>query len=83
MLFKPSTAVRLNPDSFYGTPLPPEEPQAKNPPEGALIDFYLKSAPGAAVTLDVLDAKGEVVRSYSSRRKRPHRAARSPSRITG
>ncbi|MEO8373143.1 MAG: hypothetical protein ABI806_28415, partial [Candidatus Solibacter sp.] len=66
MLFKPATAVRLNPDSFYGTPLPPEEPQAKNPPEDAVIDFYLKSAPAAAVTLDVLNAKGEVVRSYSS-----------------
>jgi hypothetical protein len=66
ILFKPAAAVRLNPDSFFGTPLPPEEPQAKNPPEGAVIDFYLKSAPAAAVTLDVLDAKGDVVRSYSS-----------------
>jgi len=66
ILFKPATAVRLNPDSFYGTPLPPEEPRAKNPPDGAVIDFYLKSAPSAAVTIDVLDGKGAVVRSYSS-----------------
>ena len=66
VLFKPATAVRFNPDSFFGTPLPPEEPQAKNPPDGAVIDFYLKSAPGGEVRLDVLDAKGEVVRSFST-----------------
>ena len=71
VLFKPTTAVRLNPDSFYGTPLPPEEPQAKDPPSGAVIDFYLKSAPAEAVKLEVLDAKGEVVRSYSSTPQAP------------
>jgi hypothetical protein len=26
------------------TPLPPDEPAAPNPPEGAIIDYYLKSA---------------------------------------
>jgi hypothetical protein len=25
------------------TPLPPDEPAAPNPPEGAIIDYYLKS----------------------------------------
>jgi photosystem II stability/assembly factor-like uncharacterized protein len=64
VLFKPADAVRLNPDSFFGTPFPPEEPQAKNPPEGAVIDYYLKSA--GEVTLEILDSKGALVKKYSS-----------------
>jgi hypothetical protein len=64
LLFKPATAVRLNPEGFFGTPFPPEEPQAKNPPDGALVDYFLKS--DAEVTLEILDAKGAVVRKFSS-----------------
>jgi hypothetical protein len=64
LLFKPANAIRLNPDGFFGTPFPPEEPQAKNPPDGAVIDYYLKSA--GEVTLEILDAKGVMVRKYSS-----------------
>ena len=30
----------LNPD----TPLPPEEPTGENPPDGAIVDFYLRDA---------------------------------------
>src|SRR5258707_12472653 len=64
VLFKPANAVRLNPEGFFGTPFPPEEPQAKNPPDGAIIDYYLKG-PGE-VTLEILDSKGGPVRKYSS-----------------
>ncbi|MBS1859036.1 MAG: hypothetical protein JST11_26925, partial [Acidobacteria bacterium] len=63
-LFKPADAIRLNPETFFGTPFPPEEPQAKNPPDGAIIDYWLK-APGE-VTLEILDARGAPVRQYSS-----------------
>ena len=77
VLFKPADAVRLNPDAFFGTPFPPEEPQAKNPPEGALIDFYLK-APGD-VALEILDAKGALVKKYSSSDRAA--AARGPQAI--
>jgi photosystem II stability/assembly factor-like uncharacterized protein len=65
-LFRPATAVRLNPEEFNGTPLPPEEPQAKNPPDGATLDYYLKAAPTGEVKLEILDAKGAIVRGYSS-----------------
>ena len=40
----------------------------RNPPAGAVIDYWLASTPKDPVTLDVLDAKGVVVRSFSSRR---------------
>jgi photosystem II stability/assembly factor-like uncharacterized protein len=65
-LYKPATAIRMNPEAFFGTPFPPEEPKAKNPPEGAMIDFFLRSAPAGEVTLEILDGKNQVVRRYSS-----------------
>ncbi len=40
-LFAPAVAVRIDNDSFLGSPFPPEEPLAKNPPNGAVIDYYL------------------------------------------
>ena len=64
-LFSPATAVRVDNDRFLGTPLPPEEPAAENPPNGAIIDYYLKSGAGH-LKLEIVDAKGKVVRSFSS-----------------
>jgi hypothetical protein len=37
-----------------------------NPPDGAYIDYTLKAAPKAALTLEIVDAGGAVVRRYSS-----------------
>jgi photosystem II stability/assembly factor-like uncharacterized protein len=64
-LYSPAAAVRVDNDLFQGTPLPPEEPSAKNPPDGAIIDYYLRS-PVGHVQLQVLDAQGHTVRSFSS-----------------
>lgn len=47
--------------------MPPEEPAGENPPPGAIFYYYLKSSAQAEVKLEVLDAKGQVVRSYSSK----------------
>ena len=33
-LFHPATSTRIDNDTFVGTPLPPEEPTAENPPSG-------------------------------------------------
>jgi hypothetical protein len=38
----------------------------ENPPNGAIIDFYLGSAPLGEVKLDILSGDGEVVRSFST-----------------
>ncbi|MGH9490818.1 MAG: WD40/YVTN/BNR-like repeat-containing protein [Terriglobales bacterium] len=65
-LFPPATAYRVRPGSQEGTPLPPETPQAKNPPYGAVIDYYLPAAAQGPVTLEFLDARGQLVRRYSS-----------------
>jgi hypothetical protein len=65
-LYQPATAIRMNPESFTGTPFPPEEPQAKNPPEGAILDYFLKSAPQGEVVLEILDNQNQPIRRYSS-----------------
>jgi photosystem II stability/assembly factor-like uncharacterized protein len=65
-LFKPTTAWRVRWNTNTDTPLPPDEPNLPNPPEGAIVDYYLKSAASGPVTLDVLTADGKLVRRYSS-----------------
>jgi len=64
-LFTPPQATRVRWNMFADTPLPPEEPTGQNPPEGAVLDYYLAAAAGE-VTLEVRDAPGTVVRRYSS-----------------
>ena len=67
-LYAPPTAVRVDNDGFLGTPLPPEEPQADNPPNGAIVDYYLGQN-ATKVTLQILDAQGHVIRHFSSAEK--------------
>jgi photosystem II stability/assembly factor-like uncharacterized protein len=63
--YRPATAIRVDNDVFLGSPLPPEEPTAKNPPNGAVIDYYLKAAANH-VKLEILDDKQNLVHSFSS-----------------
>lgn len=65
-LFKPSTAIRVRWDNNTDTPLPPDEPAGQNPPDGAIIDYYLKDKANGEVTLEIFDIKGNIVRHYSS-----------------
>jgi len=66
LLLKPQIALRvrgnLNPD----TPLPPDEPAGENPPDGAMIDYFLPQDADNPVTLEIKDSKGVTVRRYSS-----------------
>jgi photosystem II stability/assembly factor-like uncharacterized protein len=71
VLFRPETAYRVRPSAFEGTPMPVDTAQAENPPEGAVIDYYLKSAPSGVITLEVWDSAGKLVRRYSSSDKPP------------
>ena len=64
-LYPPATAIRIDNDSFSGTPLPPEEPTAKNPPNGGVIDYVLSSS-AKAVSLEMFDAQQMLVRRFSS-----------------
>jgi hypothetical protein len=48
------------------TPWPPEEPAGQNPPDGAVFDYYLKSASSGPATLEVLDSAGKLGRFAST-----------------
>ena len=65
-LFAPAPAVRMQWDTYTDTPLNPDVPAAVNPPDGAAIDYYLKSAPPEDIKLEVFDAAGKLIRFYSS-----------------
>ena len=70
-LFKPSTAVRVRFATNDPTPWPPELPAGENPPPGGIIDYFLADNASGAVTLEILDNTGRIVRSYSSDEKAP------------
>jgi photosystem II stability/assembly factor-like uncharacterized protein len=65
-LFKPQTAIRVRWNMNPDTPLPPDFPAGENPPDGAVIDYYLQSAASGPVTLEIKDSAGKTVRKYSS-----------------
>ena len=65
-LFAPATATRVRRSLWTDTPLPPEEPAGQNPPDGAVLDYTLRSRSSGAVTLEILDASGRLVRRFSS-----------------
>ena len=54
--------------SFLGSPFPPEEPLAKNPPNGAVIDYYLP-AKAAEVKLEISDSAGKTGAAVCERRQ--------------
>ena len=66
LLFKPSAAYRVMRDTNTDTPIPPDEPTAKNPPDGAIVDYFLAQPAEGPVTLEILDAQSKVVRRYAS-----------------
>ncbi|HVA71691.1 MAG TPA: hypothetical protein VNF02_01165 [Candidatus Limnocylindrales bacterium] len=65
-LFKPETAYRFGGGHFR---IPPGFAAGENPPSGAVIDYSLSTAPKDPITLEILDAKGKVIRKYSSKKK--------------
>jgi hypothetical protein len=69
----PEEDVHLyTPDPALREHMPEEAPKSvlvgENPPAGAVIDFWLKSAPKGDTTIEILDESGNVIRRYSSAR---------------
>src|SRR5256714_5102964 len=65
-LYQPETALRLH----YPEEFDKRQPVGDNPPPGAIIDYYFKTAPKDEVSLDILDASGKVVGHLSSKEKK-------------
>ena len=64
-LFKPAPAYRIQRDTNTDTPLPPDEPMAENPPDGAILDYSLPAA-ATKVTIEVFDSHDKLVRRFAS-----------------
>ena len=67
VLLKPQKAIRVRWNMNNDTPLPPEEPAGENPPDGAMIDYYLNNNSSSPVKLEILNTKGEIIRTFTSK----------------
>ncbi|MGE0589385.1 MAG: glycoside hydrolase [Cyclobacteriaceae bacterium] len=67
-LVKPPLTIRVRDNMFLDTPILPEEPTGKNPPDGAILDYTL-AQPASEVVLQIVGADGQVIRTYSSKDK--------------
>ncbi len=65
LLFKPQLATRVRWNLNTDTPLPQEEPAGQNPPDGALIDYYLPEKV-KNIALEILNSADSIIRRYSS-----------------
>ena len=66
ILFKPQIARRVRWNTNSDTPIPPDEPAGENPPDGAVINYYLDKNADSPIILEIKDAKGNLVRRFSS-----------------
>lgn len=65
-LYRPEPAYRVRWDTNTDTPLRPATPAGQNPPDGAILDYYLARPASGPVELAIYDADGKLVRQYSS-----------------
>ncbi len=65
-LFKTAEAIRVRRNVNGDTPFPPEIPHADNPPNGAIVYYFLGARPSGDLTLEVRDSGGHIVRRLSS-----------------
>ena len=66
ILYKPQTTYRVRWNMNTDTPLPQEEPAGQNPPDGAIINYYLSEKVND-IRLQVLGPKGNVIREYADK----------------
>ena len=65
-LLSPRSVVRVRWDMSQDTPLPPETPAGNNPPDGAIIYYFLKSAPAGDIKLAIYDAQNHLVNEFTN-----------------
>ena len=70
-LFTPRTATRHRMGHFN----PRRYPVGENPPNGAILYYYLKAEPKEPAKLEFLDAQGKVIRAFTSEEKKTEGAA--------
>jgi photosystem II stability/assembly factor-like uncharacterized protein len=78
-LARPTAAVRQRQSENHETPFPPEISHGTNPPTGAIIDYWLADGPSTPAAIDILDARGAVVRHFASNEPTDTLRALAPS----
>ncbi len=68
-LFTPQNAYRVRWSMYTDTPLPQEEPAGENPPDGAIINYFIKENAKSEVILEIFNTAGQSVRRFSSNDK--------------
>ena len=66
-LFTPGTAMLVRWDNYQDTPYPIETPAGQNPPDGAIVDYFLKATTNDDLTLAIHDEKGGKIADFSSK----------------
>jgi photosystem II stability/assembly factor-like uncharacterized protein len=65
-LYTPQTALRIRNDMNPPTPWPADFPATSNPPDGAIIDYYLGPQTSGVVSLEIADSKGQTIARFNS-----------------
>jgi len=65
-LYAPALATRVRRDKWTDTPLPWDEPAGKNPPDGAIIDYWLPQGVTGPVRLRLLNDASDIIVRWSS-----------------
>ena len=77
-LYRPAAGHKL----YYPDQVDARPPSGQNPPAGMPIDYYLPSVPGGPLTIDIVDAKGGVVRHLTSvKPERPEQPPEWPDQV--
>jgi photosystem II stability/assembly factor-like uncharacterized protein len=69
IFYKPQNPYKVRWNIYTDTPVPQEEAAGQNPPDGAILDYFLKEKAQGEVTLEIFDASGKSVRKFSSNDK--------------
>ena len=78
LLYEPEVALRLH----YPDEINKRQPVGENPPAGAIIDYYFRTAPKDEVVLEILDSSGKMVRRLSSvEKKKAEQPPEWPDRV--
>ncbi len=72
-LFTPRDAYRMRGRGF------PRPNVGQNPPSGAVVYYYFKEKPKEAVTLEFLDAEGNLIRKFKSRKREEPEPEHTPA----
>ncbi|HEV7612628.1 MAG TPA: hypothetical protein VGO37_12165 [Steroidobacteraceae bacterium] len=65
-LLEPAPAIRIKRSTGTDTPIQPDEPAGRNPPDGAVIDYYVAHDSNRPVTIEIFDSSGALARRASS-----------------